>query len=152
KKKAAGLSVARLVVFLVLVALVIVGLTEAGWLLVLFFPCSFFFIYLIVLFNRQKDKQAFLEAVISIRRDKEKRSVRELLGLDKGEEFIDKRHPFSNDLDLFGEHSLFQLINHTVNGGGKKKLAQWMLAETQPQVAQKRYPAVIELSQNEAFV
>jgi DNA mismatch repair ATPase MutS len=152
KKKSAGLSLARLVVFLLLGAILIVGLTELRWLLFFFFPISILFIYLIILFNRQKDKQAFLQAVIQIRENKEKRIARKLASFDPGEEFMDKKHPFANDLDLFGDHSLFQLINHTVNDGGKKKLSEWMLSETSPLTAQKRYPAVEELSNMPEFL
>src|SRR5690606_40866511 len=102
---------------------------------------SFLFVYLIIRFNRQKDKQAFLEAVIQIRQDKEKRLARTLSSFDPGDKFRDKNHPFANDLDLFGDHSLFQLINHTVNEGGKSKLAQWMLAKSDPATAQNRFTA-----------
>jgi hypothetical protein len=152
KAKLTALSLTRLIVFLALGAVVIVGISETRWLLSLFFPLSFLFIYLIVRFNRQKDKQAFLEAVLQIRADKEKRLVRELSSFDPGEKFRHKKHPFANDLDIFGDHSLFQLVNHTVNEGGKSKLAQWMLAETHPGTAQKRYSAIAELAQKEAFL
>lgn len=152
KAKLTALSLARLIVFLALGAVVIVGISETRWLLSLFFPLSFLFIYLIMQFNRQKDKQAVLEAVLQIRADKEKRRARELASFDPGDKFRNKKHPFANDLDIFGDHSLFQLINHTVNEGGKSKLAQWMLAESQPDVAQKRYSAVEELAQQEVFL
>lgn len=152
KAKLTALSLTRLIVFLALGAVVVVGISETRWLLSLFFPLSFLFIYLIVRFNRQKDKQAFLEAVIQIRADKEKRLARELSSFDPGEKFRDKNHPFANDLDLFGDHSLFQLINHTVNEGGKSKLAHWMLTESDPHTAQKRYSAITELSQKEGFL
>lgn len=152
KAKLTALSFARLVVFLLLGAVVIVGIAETRWLLSLFFPLSFLFVYLIIRFNRQKDKQAFLEAVLRIRADKEQRLARELSSFDPGDTFKDKSHPFANDLDLFGDHSLFQLLNHTVNEGGKSKLAQWMLADSDPLRAQQRYPAIVELSQKEDFL
>jgi DNA mismatch repair ATPase MutS len=152
RKKAASISLARLIVFLLLGAVIIVGLSELRWLLVFFFPISFLFIYLIILFNRQKDKEAFLKAVVQIYEDKEKRKGRDLSSFDKGAEFLDKKHPFSNDLDLFGDHSLFQLINHTVSAGGRAKLAQWMLADISAPLAQKRNPAVVELSSKTDFL
>ena len=152
KAKLTALSLTRLIVFLALGAVVIVGISEIRWLLSLFFPLSFLFIYLIIRFNRQKDKQAFLEAVIQIRVDKEKRLDRDLSSFDPGDKFRDKNHPFANDLDLFGDHSLFQLINHTVNEGGKSKLAQWMLSENHPGMAQERYSAIRELAEKEAFL
>lgn len=152
KKKSAGLSLARLLVFLLIGAVVVVGLSEQRWLLAFFFPLSLLFVYLIIRFNKERDKQAFLQAVIQINEDKIKRRSRDLSSFDKGEEFLDKKHPFSNDLDLFGEHSLFQLVNHTVNKGGRENLARWMMAETSPSIAQNRYPAVEELAKKEQFL
>jgi DNA mismatch repair ATPase MutS len=33
---------------------------------------------------------------------------------DKGEQFIDKKHAYSYDLDIFGENSIYHMINRTV--------------------------------------
>lgn len=40
-----------------------------------------------------------------------------------GDEYIDKSHNFSYDLDIFGSNSIFQKINRTVTGGGRSILA-----------------------------
>src|SRR5690606_34500118 len=93
KAKLTALSLTRLIVFLALGAVVVVGISETRWLLSLFFPLSFLFMYLIIRFNRQKDKQAFLEAVLQIRADKEKRLARELSSFDPGDKLRDKSHP-----------------------------------------------------------
>ena len=42
---------------------------------------------------------------------------------DIGEEFIDRNHNFSSDLDIFGKNSLFQWINLTNTSFGRKNLA-----------------------------
>jgi len=42
---------------------------------------------------------------------------------DKGNEFLDKEHKYSSDLDIFGSKSLFQLINSTRTTLGRKRLA-----------------------------
>lgn len=41
---------------------------------------------------------------------------------DIGEEFIDRNHKFSSDLDIFGKNSLFQWINLTKTTFGRKNL------------------------------
>ena len=46
------------------------------------------------------------------------------LPFENGEEFIDFHHPYAYDLDVFGNHSLFQNINRTATYIGKKTLAQ----------------------------
>ncbi len=42
---------------------------------------------------------------------------------DRGEEYIDKDHPYSFDLDIFGEGSLFQRINGSSTYLGRERLA-----------------------------
>ncbi|KEO73604.1 MutS-related protein [Anditalea andensis] len=151
-KKIAGLSISRLVLFFALLAVVIVGLSEMRWLLFLFFPMSILFVYLIKRFNTLKDRQAFLKAVIQIKEDENLRKSRKLASFDQGQEFIDKKHPFSNDLDLFGEHSLFQLLNHTVSKEGRLRLANEMKTLVSAAVAEKRFDAIKELSIKSDFL
>ena len=43
-----------------------------------------------------------------------------------GQEFLDPLHPYAGDLDVFGEGSLFQLLNSPVTPGGAKTLAAWL--------------------------
>ena len=51
---------------------------------------------------------------------------------DIGEEFINKKHKFSNDLDIFGKSSLFQWINLTKTSFGRKNLANKMMMNSLP--------------------
>ena len=151
-KKIAGLSISRLVLFFALGAVVIVGLTELTWLLILFFPLSIMFIYLIKRFNILKDRQAFLKAVIQIKEDEKLRKARNLGSFDPGQEFMDKKHPFSNDLDLFGDHSLFQLLNHTVSREGRARLADEMKNLVPITQVKEKFGAIKELSTKTDFL
>ncbi len=45
---------------------------------------------------------------------------------DNGEEFIDDKHAFINDLDVFGRNSLFQMINSTKTKFGRIKLYEML--------------------------
>ncbi len=45
---------------------------------------------------------------------------------DGGKEWIDASHPFSLDLDVFGERSLFQFLNRTCTPFGKETLSRWL--------------------------
>ena len=47
--------------------------------------------------------------------------------LDNGEEYINSEHSFSNDLDLFGTGSLFQMINMTATYSGRKNLSDMLV-------------------------
>ena len=45
---------------------------------------------------------------------------------DGGKEWIDASHPFSLDLDVFGERSLFQFLNRICTPFGKERLSRWL--------------------------
>lgn len=47
--------------------------------------------------------------------------------LPTGDEFRNQKHPYSHDLDLFGDESLFQAINRTVTPQGKAELVNRLL-------------------------
>jgi len=63
-----------------------------------------------------------------------------------GKAFIDDRHLYSSDLDIFGESSLFQLINRSATFGGIQKLAQWLNEPSEKQQIEERQEFVVELS------
>jgi DNA mismatch repair ATPase MutS len=52
-----------------------------------------------------------------------------LEGLDTGQKFIDRNHPYTSDLDIFGQHSIFQLVNRATTESGMILLSKW-LSET----------------------
>jgi hypothetical protein len=47
---------------------------------------------------------------------------------EKGERFADRSHPYSEDLDLFGEGSMFELLSTARTKAGEERLASWLLA------------------------
>lgn len=51
---------------------------------------------------------------------------------DLGEEYLDNKHPFINDLDIFGKNSLFQWINETGTIYGREKLSRLLKLEDFP--------------------
>ncbi|MDX5421786.1 MAG: DNA mismatch repair protein MutS [Hymenobacteraceae bacterium] len=65
---------------------------------------------------------------------------------DGGEEFIDDHHPYTSDLDIFGQNSLFQLLNRAVTSIGKSRLASWLRVPASPEEIQRRQEAVAELA------
>ncbi|WP_209331123.1 MutS-related protein [Lunatimonas salinarum] len=146
------LSILRVFVFLGLVATLVVGITDRSTILMLSVPLSFIFIFLIKKHNQEKDKELFLQALSQMQGESELRAKRDLRSFYRGEEFLEKDHPFAADLDIFGPHSLFQLLNHTVSKGGKNLLATWLKAPTNPQTATYRHGAVAELSRLPEFL
>ena len=71
---------------------------------------------------------------------------------DGGKEWIDASHPFSLDLDVFGEHSLFQALNRTCTPFGKETLSHWLRQPLdKKEEIEKRQEAIRELSRCNDF-
>ena len=152
KRSVAQQSILRVMIFFVLGATVILTLSEHwGW----FLPSLiliFFFVRSINRFNYLKDQERIYVALQQLQSQKQARQERKLGNLDPGNEFADKGHPFAGDLDLFGSHSLFQLLNHCTSDGGKQQLATLLKSEVDPKAAQQRREAADELQQKPDFL
>ena len=77
----------------------------------------------------------------------------ELLRLDNqladfptGQAFINRDHPYVADLDIFGPHSLFQLLNRTTTESGSVCLAKWLAEPAAKEVILERQQAIQELT------
>ncbi len=68
----------------------------------------------------------------------------------RGEQFRDPSHPYSDDLDIFGHGSLFQLLCCARSSAGLQTLADWLRHPSHPGEVGERQQAVRELTpQNE---
>lgn len=63
-----------------------------------------------------------------------------------GEEYLKPNHSYASDLDVFGKHSLFQLINRSVTKTGNDTLASWLSKPSLNKEISKRQDAVKELA------
>ena len=152
RAKVVRLSLLRLIAFLGLGAFFILSLTDGGFWIFLLLGFLVLFVSLIKQFNHHKDQERIYLAIEQLEKRKQWRQDRQLADLDAGLEFADKAHPFSGDLDLFGTHSLFQLLNHSHSPSGKKALAALMGSSFDPALAQQRREAVAELQEKPAFL
>lgn len=78
---------------------------------------------------------------------------------DAGERYLQPTHPFTFDLDVFGQGSLFQRINRTISSGGSDYLAEslsgkWESLSTAELLKhiEQRVEAIGELAGNEPFL
>jgi hypothetical protein len=62
-----------------------------------------------------------------------------------GERFLDSKHPYARDLDLFGSGSVFELLCTARTRAGEQTLAQWLLARASQEEALSRQGAVKEM-------
>jgi hypothetical protein len=67
-------------------------------------------------------------------------------GGEAGERFRDHHHPYSEDLDLMGEGSLFELLCEARTRSGEETLAAWLLGPAVSPVIRLRQGAVRELT------
>lgn len=65
-----------------------------------------------------------------------------------GASYLDPAHLYAQDLDLFGEGSLFELLSTARTHIGEDTLARWLLAPASPDVIRARQQAVEELRPN----
>ncbi|WP_378179073.1 DNA mismatch repair protein MutS [Aquimarina sp. SS2-1] len=70
--------------------------------------------------------------------------------LSSGREYIDPSHPYSHDIDLFGNRSFFQYINRTTTAAGKNKLAT-LLRSNDILMIERKQKAVQNLSKLPAW-
>ena len=110
------------------------------------------FIYLVREHAALFRKKVRLENLVTIQTDELHALAGDFTAFATGAEFIDPHHPFSHDLDIFGEGSLFQYINRSNTRGGKKSLANRLLSKPHS-VAEilRSQQAIKELSEKNDF-
>lgn len=75
---------------------------------------------------------------------------------DNGERYIDAKHEYAFDMDIFGPLSLYNRISRSVTTGGAERLAEKLAtcavaADTTTESITKRRDAITELANNEAW-
>jgi len=146
KKKLATYSTIRLIVFLATVfgiyfffknTNVVIGIAITGIVL---------FLYLVVKHTDFQHKRDLTKALIKINKIEINAQNRDYFDLDDGSEFIDPKHLYSYDIDLFGKGSFFQYCNRTTTNEGKKKFVKTLLENDVSNIEYKQ-ESIKELSQ-----
>ncbi len=105
------------------------------------------FPWLIRYHNRLRTRRDHLLTLQRVNEDELKRLNFQLADFDQGNSFQTPQHSYTSDLDVFGEHSLFQLINRSATQSGKTTLAQWLSRPVAKPELLERQAAVQELTQ-----
>ena len=127
KKKILHISLSRAAIFFVGFIALCIGYAQGifiicGILLFTFVP----FLALVKLHNRLFHQKDWYETSIHHYQAELVSLENDNSAFDGGKEWIDASHPFSLDLDVFGEHSLFQFLNRTCTSFGKETLSRWL--------------------------
>ncbi len=98
------------------------------WLVILLFTGLALFILLVLSHDRLRYKRDLVTHLLKINVTEIEALSGNLAGLNEGSEFIDSKHFYSNDIDLFGKGSFFQYLNRTCTESGKKELAEILIS------------------------
>ncbi len=148
KKRANTYSLYRLVIFGLFIIAVCVAISIDEISIIVFS-----FIVLIACFSWLVQKQNHFEVLENYFIDLEKVNQNEITSMqtqmnmyENGELFVNDKHSYASDLDIFGGNSLFQLINRGATLPGVIKLADWLNAPAGKQTILLRQEAVNEIA------
>jgi len=127
-KRYNSISLLRLlIVFLGLFMLYYYIKTSEIFYVVLAFLSFVGFVFLMKIHSKLAFQRQLTTALLKINENEISFLKREKLPFENGIEFNDFHHPYAYDLDIFGDHSLFQNLNRTATFIGKKTLADKLL-------------------------
>lgn len=107
------------------------------------------FLSLIKIFLNLKDSRRYKEELVKINKNELKALKCDYSEFESGEELITPEHPFAFDLDIFGEESIFQMLNRTSSHAGKHALAEMLATPCQDKgVIAENQGSIIELCEN----
>ncbi len=111
------------------------------------------FLILVRLHSRLHDEKTLLDIRASLLEGEINALNGDSSHFPKGEKFTDPTHPYSFDLDIFGEGSVYQLLCRTVTDNGADALARMLM---QPERKEKdiitRQELINELSEQPVFL
>jgi DNA mismatch repair ATPase MutS len=137
KRLTSTLSWARLISFLV-VGTSIVQLIRGGWMavwVVLAIAGVIAFARLLIVYTKALQRLQLFETLLELNRKELQLVTTWQSSFDNGNEFVDDKHDFTSDLDVFGPSSIFQHINRTGTLSGKAQLALALRAPLQSSTA-----------------
>lgn len=141
-------SFTRLGLFLFFLLIIVIAAVDVNYVLlsisVFIFVVAFG--YLVSRQNTYEAKKSFSEALKAVNENEVGSITKRSNFYNYGNEFSSEKHYYTSDLDIFGQGSLFQLINRSATTPGNAKLAHWLNAPSQKQTILDRQNAVKELA------
>ena len=144
-KQLSMLSVLRLIVFVLTICIIYFLRNQWRGALLAGLIGTAIFLMLLSKYTDLKEKRALCKRLIKINQDEIKIEGGDYYKRPNGNEFIDSKHHYSVDIDLFGNGSFFQYMNRTVISEGTKKLTDYLLSNDISNI-KTRQEAIKELS------
>lgn len=128
QKRYNQVSVVRFVLAFVFAGSVYYYLKTDHWATLLTMGLSIVFFAVLVVFHQKIALQKDLETkLVCVNKEEIDFLKYKTMPFADGVEFNDASHPYANDLDIFGKHSLYQYLNRTATYMGQTKLAKHLL-------------------------
>jgi hypothetical protein len=127
----------------VLVALAFVGRLSPWWLLA---PAAAFAVLLVAHARVRRRRRRAERGIAFYERGLARLDGERAAGGPTGARFADPHHPYAEDLDVFGEGSVFELLCAARTSMGEATLAAWLLAPADLATVAARQGAVRELT------
>lgn len=112
--------------------------------------CLAIFFIILRLYDKLQSKAAFCKALARINNDEINFLNGQSSVYHTGKEYTDPHHPYSYDLDIFGEGGLFPYLNRTSTSFGQEALAQSLLHPDKKNI-RERQDAIRELTSRLQF-
>lgn len=142
------LSYERLAAFLITGVLIML-FAASGWVVPVLLTAiigAVWFVLTLRSYNRITADKKRAEFFIRINEAELLRADGELSDFPAGDEWLHRNHDYAADLDVFGHHSLFQLLNRTTTRSGAQLLAHWLSGPANGDTIEERQAAVRELA------
>lgn len=123
KKQINTISNLRLLTAIAILALLYLALAKNGALAYGLLPLLVSFLYLVRKHAALFDNGTHTENLVKINEAEAKAINGDRSSFVTGAEFIDPQHPYTHDLDIFGDGSLFQAMNRCNTRDGKQRFA-----------------------------
>ncbi len=123
-QKIRRISVFRILLFLIIIIGIYILASIHLITLISFGVFGFtFFIMLVIKHARLHKMKDWFSALVQINETELELLAGKTASVPNGQEFIQQDHPFTSDLDIFGNRSLFQLVDRSATVKGREKLA-----------------------------
>lgn len=143
-----GISFLRLISILLFLASIFYYIKTSQSVFVLFAIILFAsFVVLMRIHTKLSFQKKIKNALITINQNEISYLERKSIPFEDGVEFNDFHHLYAYDLDIFGQHSLFQNLNRTATFIGKKTMAKQLLTLSDNETILQNHEAVKELKE-----
>ena len=147
RKHLLSLSIARLIVFVLLLTVIFVFLDTPLYMAVFGVPLLVVFFWLLTKYSNKKTEDQYAVQRIKINELELRALDGDFSEFPTGDTYRDSKHAYSEDIDLFGTQSFFQYLTRCQSKEGETYLANLLKSNTTDTVLEKQ-EAIKNLAKN----